>query len=128
MGMLLSSLSSCSTTTNRDIAESAVEKFHSQYNSELFESIQLSAAPEFKGSGETGKDYLEKVHETLGRVKSSQQATGSVQNMGDEAQINLAYMTDFANGQALESFVFRVKDKRASLIFYQVSAEGLTDN
>jgi len=126
LGVLLASFSSCSTTTNRDIAESAVVKFHSQLNSELYDSILLSAAPEFKAGGETGKDYLEKVHDLLGRVTATNQVTGSVQNMESEAQINLVYMTDFAEGQAAETFVFRVKDKRASLILYEVALD-LTD-
>jgi hypothetical protein len=120
IGILLGSLASCSTTTNRDIAEKAVETFHAQFNSELFETIELSAAPEFKGVGGSGKAYLQKVHEMLGRVTSSKQATGSVQNMAGEAQINLVYMSDFANSQAAETFVFRVKDKRARLVFYEV--------
>ena len=127
-GVVVCSLVSCSTTTNRDIAEKAVETFHAQYNSKLFESIELSAAPEFKGVGGSGKAYLEKVHEALGRVTSSLQGTGSVQNMAGEAQINLMYMTEFANAQAAETFVFRVKDKRARLIFYQVGFKDLSDN
>ena len=126
-GMLVCSLASCSTTTNRDIAEKAVETFHAQYNSGFFESIQRAAAPEFKGGGDVGKAYLEKVNEILGRVKSSNQATGSVQNMAAEAQINLMYMTEFENGPAPETFVFRVKDKRARLIFYEVGFKDLAD-
>jgi len=124
LGMLACSLLSCSTTTNRDLAEKAVETFHAQYNSELFETIELSAAPEFKG---IGKAYLEKVHETLGRVTSSAQGTGSVQNQASEALINLMYITEFANSQAPETFVFRVKDKRARLVFYEVGFHDLTN-
>ena len=127
VGMLACSLLSCSTTTNRDIAEKAVETFHAQYNSQLFETIELSAAAEFKGVGGSGKAYLEKVHEALGRVTSSSQATGSVQNQAGEAVINLMYITEFANSQAPETFVFRVKDKRARLIFYEVGFPDLTN-
>ena len=128
IGLLVCSLLSCSTTTNRDIAEKAVETFHAQFNSELFETIELSAAPEFKGLQGSGKGYLVKVHEMLGRVTSSRQGTGSVQNQAGEAQINLMYLTEFTNAQAPETFVFRVKDKRASLVFYQVGLRDLTDN
>ena len=128
LGMLGCSLVSCSTTTNRDIAEKAVESFHAQYNSQLFESIQLTAAPEFKGGGAAGKAYLEKVFETVGKVTSSQQGVGSVQNMAGEAQVNLMYMTEFANTSASETFVFRVKDKRARLVFYEVGLKDLSDN
>ena len=128
VGMLACSLLSCSTTTNRDIAEKAVETFHAQYNSELFETIELAAAPEFKGVGGSGKAYLQKVHDLLGRVTSSAQGTGSVQNQAGEALINLMYMTEFANSQAPETFVFRVKDKRARLIFYEVGFHDLSNN
>ena len=128
VGMLACSLLSCSTTTNRDIAEKAVETFHAQYNSQLFETIELSAAPEFKGVGGSGKTYLQKVHEILGKVTSSAQGTGSVQNQAGEAVINLMYITEFANSQAPETFVFRVKDKRARLIFYEVGFHDLTNN
>ena len=126
--VLVGSFPSCSTTTNRDIAEKAVETFHAQFNSQLFESIELTAAPEFKAIGGSGKGYLEKVHELLGKVTSSRQAVGSVQNMAGEAQINLTYLTDFANTQAPETFVFRVKDKRARLVFYEVGFKDLTNN
>ena len=127
-GVLGCSLASCSTVTNRDIAEKAVETFHTQFNSELFETIELTAAPEFKNIGGSGKRYLEKVHEIMGRVTSSRQAIGSVQNMAGEAQINLTYLTEFANSAASETFVFRVKDKRAKLVFYEVGEKDLMNN
>jgi hypothetical protein len=128
LSVLLASFTACSSTTNRDVAESAVDKFHSQLNSRLYDSILLSAAPEFKAGGDTTKEYLEKVHDLLGKVKSTNQVTGSVQNMDKEAQINLVYMTEFAKGQAAETFVFRVKDKHASLILYEVALDGLSDS
>ena len=127
-GVLGCSLASCSTVTNRDIAEKAVETFHTQFNSELFETIELTAAPEFKSIGGSGKGYLEKVHGIMGRVTSSRQAIGSVQNLAGEAQINLTYMTEFANSAASETFVFRVKDKRARLVFYEVGEKDLMNN
>jgi hypothetical protein len=126
LGLFLLS-TACSSTTNRDIAESAVTKFHSQFNSKSYDSILLAASPEFRDNGATGKEYLERIHDMLGKVKETNQVTGSVQNMGTEAQINLVYMTEFAKGQAAETFVFRVKDKRASLILYEVGLDGLTD-
>jgi hypothetical protein len=126
LSILLATFTACSSETNRDIAESAVVKFHSQLNSKLYDSILVSAAPEFK-AGDSGKEYLEKVVDLLGKVKSTNQVTGSVQNMGTEAQINLVYMTEFTEGQASETFVFRVKDKRASLIHYQVDFQDLSD-
>ena len=127
LGILLSSLVSCSTTTNRDIAERAVEKFHAQFNAESYESIQLSAAQEFKAGGTTGKAYVEKAREILGTVISTTQVAGTVQNLADETQINFVYMTTFANGKAPETFIFRVRDRRASLMFYEVALGGLTD-
>jgi hypothetical protein len=124
VGILILSVS-CSTTTNRDLAESAVETFHSQFNSQLYDSIELAAADEFK---KDGRAYLKKAHDLLGKVTSTNQVTGSVQNMADEAQISLVYLTDFANEQAPETFVYRVKDRRARLVFYEVAAKGLTKN
>ena len=127
LGILLSSFVSCSTTTNRDIAERAVEKFHTQFNAESYESIQLSAAQEFKSGGTTGKANVEKAREILGTVISTTQVTGTVQNLADETQINLVYMTTFKNGKAPETFIFRVRDRHASLMFYEVALGGLTD-
>ena len=127
-GLFLCLLSSCSTVSNRDLAENVVTTFHAQFNSQLFETIELAAGPEFKGAKGLGKSYLEKVHEKLGRVTSSKQVTGSVQNMEGEAQINLMYMTEFANSQAPEQFVFRVKDRKPKLIYYEVHFKDLSND
>ena len=128
LGVLGCSLASCSTVTNRDIAEKAVETFHTQFNSELFETIELGAAPEFKGLAGSGKGYLAKAHDLMGKVHSSRQAVGTVQNMAGEAQISLTYLTEFANSSASETFVFRVKDKKAKLVFYEVGEKELMNN
>ena len=126
LGLLLASFWSCSTTTNRDIAEAAVTKFHSQLNSGLYDSIMLTASPEFKAGGDTLKEYLERVRDQLGKVTDTKQVTGSVQNMDTEAQINLVYLTEFSKGgEAPETFVFRVKDKKATLILYEVAFESV---
>ena len=126
--LVLISVTSCSTTTNRDLAESAVVKFHAQYNEEVYDAIQLSAADEYKGAAAFENAYLKKVHDTLGKVTKSNQVTGSVQNYGDHAVITLVYLTDFSPNRATETFVWRVKDKRASLMSYEAGFPGLSKN
>ncbi|HLG16641.1 MAG TPA: hypothetical protein VJH03_19385 [Blastocatellia bacterium] len=110
------------------MAESAVETFHSQFNAGSYGAIELSAAPEFKTRAGGAKAYLQKVRDIMGTVISSHGGPGSVQSMADGVQVHLVYVTNFVNGQAPETFVFRVKDNRASLVFYEVGAKGLTEN
>jgi hypothetical protein len=114
-------------SSNREIAEKAVDKFHSQYNEGALELICLQGGPEFK-LDQTSLPYLRKASETMGRVLESQGATASVQNMKDEAHITLVYLTQFEQGKTAETFVYRVKDREAKLIFYEVNGPDLTKN
>ena len=112
-------------STNREIAEKAVDKFHTQYNEGALELICLQGAPEFK-SDSTSLPYLQKASDTMGRVLTSTPGTGNVQNMTDEAQITLVYITTFEQGKTAETFVYRVKNREAKLIFYEVEGPDLT--
>ncbi|HEU4387336.1 MAG TPA: hypothetical protein VFV34_06030 [Blastocatellia bacterium] len=114
-------------STNREIAEKAVDKFHAQYNERAFELICLQGAPEFK-SDNTSLPYLQKAYDTMGRVVSSDVATGNVQNSKDEANITLVYVTTFEQGKTSETFAYRVKDRDAKLIFYEVAGPDLLKN
>lgn len=117
----------CSSETNRDIAAAAVDKFHSQLNDELYQLIYLQADKEFKGGNEAAQTaYLKLVRDTMGKAKEATPGIGSVHNFQEEAQITLAYATDFEQGRVLETFVFRVKDRQAKLMHYECGGPGLS--
>lgn len=125
VGMLLTF--GCSAETNRDVAVAAVDKFHAQLNDELYQLIYLQADKEFRGSNEAAQTtYLKLVRDTMGKVKDATPGTSSVHNLKDEAQITLAYLTDFEQGRALETFVFRVKERQARLMHYECGGPGLS--
>lgn len=109
----------CAAETNRDVAAVAVEKFHSQLNDELYQLIYLQADNEFKGNEAAQTAYLKMVRETMGKVRTATAGATSAHNLKDEAQITMAYATDFEQGRALETFVFRVKDRQARLMHYE---------
>jgi hypothetical protein len=111
--------------SNREIAEVAVEKFRVLYNEGSFELIAMQSSEEFKND-KTSIPYLQKAHEIMGRALDSAQATGSVNNFADEAQITLVYVTDFEQGKTAETFVYRVKNREAKLVFYEVKGPDLT--
>lgn len=115
----------CSAETNRDVAAGAVEKFHSQLNDELYQLIYLQADKEFKGNEAAQTAYLKLVRDTMGKVTEATPGASSAHNLQDEAQITLAYATEFEQGRALETFVFRVKDKQARLMHYECGGPGL---
>lgn len=115
----------CSNTTNRDLAEAAVTEFHKQLDAAQYDRMIREGDKEFQGNEADTKDFLKEVHDVLGKVKSTNQAAGSVQNMSDEAVITLTYSTAFQNGGASETFVYRVKDRKAKLIFYDAKAPGV---
>jgi len=104
---------------NQDSATEAVVAFHGKLDQQLYQSIVVGSDKEFRARSDA-ESYLKKVREFAGKVTKSVKVTSSVQNMGDEAQVTLAYMTQFEQAQGTESFVFRVKDRRAKLMFYEV--------
>jgi hypothetical protein len=116
---------SCSATTNRDVADAAVTKFHANLDREQYDLIFMEAASEFKGNREDTVSFLKEVREILGKVVAAQGAASSVHNIGGEAQVTLSYLTQFQNGQGAETFIYRVKDQKASLVFYDVKAPGI---
>jgi hypothetical protein len=124
--VVLALTAGCSSETNRDIAAAAVDKFHSQLNDELYQLIYLQADKEFKGNEAAQTAYLKLVRDTMGKTKEATPGTSSVHNFQDEAQITLAYVTDFEQGRGLETFVFRVKDKQAKLMHYECGGPGLS--
>jgi len=118
--VLLAGAASCFSVphNNQDSATEAVIAFHGKLDQQLYQSIVVGSDKEFRARSDA-ESYLRKVREFAGKVTKSAKVASSVQNMTDEAQVTLAYLTQFEQAQGTESFVFRVKDGRAKLMFYE---------
>jgi hypothetical protein len=112
---------------SKEIAERAVDGFHSQLDSERYSEIYAQADEEFKKS--TSQEELEKlaraVHQKLGRVQAANQSAWLVNVSSDGAFVTLTYNTAFVDGKATEQFVWHVRDGRAALFNYNINSAAL---
>jgi hypothetical protein len=111
---------------SKEIAERAVEIFHSQLDSERYVEIYADAEEEFKKSGsqEQFEKLMKAIHQKLGKVQATNQTSWLV-NVGSGAVVTLTYNTDFADGKATEQFVWHVRGNRASLLNYTINSADL---
>jgi hypothetical protein len=116
---LLTLLSCSAPSGNREVAAESVKRFHDKLDDGNVASIMLEADPGYRTP--VNEEYLNKVHSNGGKVTSSKVLTSSVQNMGNEAEITLYYVTEFNGKKSNENFVWVVKDGKARLAFYQVN-------
>ena len=111
-------LSSCgSTTKTRELAKRNVEQFHAQLNAEQYAAIYAACDEKFhQASSEADfTKLLDAVHKKLGSAQQSDLQNWRVAWLaGQGATITLAYGTKFSEGSATETFVWHVKDDKAS--------------
>ena len=121
-------LSGCvSTGKSKEIAEHAVDEFHSRLDSERYSEIYAQADEDFKKS--SSQEELEKlaraVHQKLGKVQAANQV-GYLMTLSSSGMfVTLTYDMTFLDGKATEQFVWRVTDDRAALYNYNVNSADL---
>jgi hypothetical protein len=111
---------------SKEIAERAVEVFHSQLDSERYSEMYAQADEDFKKSSsqEDLEKLLRAVHQKLGKVQAANQI-GYLVNVGSETFVTLTYDTTFVDGKATEQFVWRVRHDRAALYNYNINSADL---
>lgn len=124
IAILLVTISSCSFTKGKGLAESAVAQFHSQYNSGQFREIYNQADEDLRKSGseENFVEILEALRRKLGIVKQANQTGWHVNANSMGTTVTLGYEVEFSEGKGTEQFVFRISGDKALLYHYNVNS------
>lgn len=130
MLVLLPLLSSCSAVFDPALTELAVKDFHNSYNASSFTTIYRNSSPEFQEfvSEDKFTRLLGKLQTKLGEHHSSDLVSwSSKSSFGGATMVTLVYKAEYQHdGQAQESFTFRVRDGLARLYNFNVSSPVLS--
>lgn len=122
-------LISCgSTAKNIALAESSVDEFHSQLDTERYAALYASTDAKFHEVTSEGDfvKLLQAIHTKLGFVrKSNLRGAGAAWHTGTGTTVTLIYDATFAQGPATEKFVWHVSDNSVSLYGYHINSNGL---
>jgi hypothetical protein len=111
-----------------ELAERAVDLFHSQLNSEQFSLIYQSADAKMKQSTSESDfvNFLQGVHRKLGIAQnSSERSKNFVYHNSQDATVILDYDTTFAQGSGTERFTWRVTNSHVALDSYKINSNEL---
>lgn len=113
-----------SLTKGKGAAESAVNRFHQQLNTEQYDEIYSHSDEKFRSAVKEAdsKALFEGVHRKLGNVKNATLSNWRVNATTGGTFVSLAYNTEFTEGRGVEEFVFLVNGERASLINYNINS------
>ena len=120
-------LQACSSPEDTNKAEAAVVQFHALldagetraiYSNASADLKKVSAEPEFVA-------LLDAIHRKLGSSKTSER-TGLMVNRGTSGTfLTLTQKTKYTEGDAVETFTYRISDDGATLAGYHVSSNAL---
>ena len=115
---------SCSFKKSKSTGESAVARFHTQFNAEQYHEMYGQTHEGFRKATTEQQmiEYLKAVHRKLGEVKDAEQTRWFVNATTAGTKVSLAYKTSFAEGEAAEQFVFLVEGDNSALYSYNVSS------
>ncbi len=106
------------------MTQNAVEEFHHRLRTKQDERIFADAAPEFRNSmsREESQTFFEKVRMRLGAPELTQRVSISINHSTSGQFLVCQYQTRFRNGEARESFTWRVENGRLALTRYFINS------
>lgn len=113
-----------------DDAQAAVSVFHSDLDSENFDSIRSDASDEFRkaASKEDFTKLFAAIHRKLGKSGESKQVGWRANTTTSGTFISLRMETEFERGRGTEDFVFVKKGDDLQLLSYNVTSPALIIN
>jgi hypothetical protein len=117
----------CSVSADTAAAEQAVPSFHRSLDAGRFAEIYELSSDELKGAASSQEflALLEAVHRKLGNTKSSEKQSWNINYHTSGTFVTLVYKTAFAEGEASEKFVFRMRGNTATLAGYYINSNAL---
>ncbi|QYF94473.1 DUF4019 domain-containing protein [Massilia sp. PAMC28688] len=123
---LLMALAACSMSADTSVAEGEIPGFHIMFNEKNFASIYDASGEALKESA-SKKDFtafLDGVHRKLGVTVSSKPHSKSVNYQPAGTFVTLVYSTQYAKGEAVEQFVYKLDGDNAILYGYHVHSNA----
>ncbi|PLY01584.1 MAG: hypothetical protein C0622_06885 [Desulfuromonas sp.] len=114
-------------TAAKSVATTKIEKFHQQYNAENYKAIYEAASDDFKkvSSEESFCELMSAVGRKLGQVVSTEEGGWNVRTFNFSTSVTIQQTTKFEQGDAVETFVYSVKDEVAILVGYNINSREL---
>jgi len=127
--ILGSLLSACNPRGHIEAAERAAKVFHDRYNAQQYDAIYDEAGPAFRASA-SKRDFVAyeaNSHEKLGDLKSADIANYNILYLFAGPQVRLDYNSQFANGDAVESFEIHFKNDKPVIDAYRIDTPLLAE-
>jgi len=127
MAVFCLTLGGCGAVKGKQLAEDAIKVFHEQLDKGDFNTMYSAAHADLKAAS-SEKEFialLEAVHRKLGIVKNSESAGWNVNSFNLKTNVVLTCKTKFADGDATETFTYRVEGDKAVLVGYNISSMAL---
>ncbi|MFC1462725.1 hypothetical protein ACFLQU_03880 [Verrucomicrobiota bacterium] len=114
-------------TKGKAAAEAQVAAFHKNFNTQDFSAMVTNAHPDMlKVSSKTELTNLYSVvRRKLGKVTASETANWNVRTFNAVTTVILVQNTTFEEGKGTETFTFRMKKEKASLLGYNINSQDL---
>jgi hypothetical protein len=122
---LLFLLASCGDTIDgRAFAEPEVKRFHEKLKLGNFESIYEDASADFKGAIPKDKTLalFSAIERKLGPLQETKLINWNVNTHNLNTVVVLVQDSRFKEGQATETFTFRIENEKAQLLGYNISS------
>jgi hypothetical protein len=118
-------VSSCSVTKGKKIAEAAANKFHEEFNAGRYHEIFSESDEAFQkavGGEASAIALFEALRRKLGVIKEARQAGWHVNANTAGTLVSLTYEVEYSEGKGTEQLVFIVKGDEAMLFNYNVKS------
>jgi len=115
----------CSDTiSGKGVAEPEVARFHERLKSRDFAGLYAATGADFKAAVTEKKALalFEAIDRKLGTLRESNQVNWNVNTRNMITTVVLVYESKFEEGEATETFTFRVHDGKPELIGYNISS------
>jgi hypothetical protein len=130
VAILFCALAGCSAGTDVPVAEKAVARFHTMLDAGQNAQIYQESASEMKSATTEAKlgALLAAVHRKLGTVKKAEQRGWNDQINTGGHFVTLNFATSYAQGDAAETFVYKIAGDKAQLVGYNINSNALIIN
>jgi hypothetical protein len=125
LALLGFALAGCGDTINgKGVAEPEVARFHEKLKSRDFAGMYAATGAEFKAAvtQKMALALFEAIDRKLGSLRETTQVNWNVNTRNMITTVVLVYQSKFAEGEATETFTFRIENGKPELIGYNISS------
>ncbi len=122
-------LAACNPVAATEGAEAEIAQFQERFQSGDLDAIWRTTHPEFRKLVKKPQlsIMLSDFRELLGELESTNRQSINVNSMNGTTSVEIVMRSQFANGEALETFGYREQSERWMLINYVVQSPLIDD-